>query len=271
MKCYQLRAPWMLAWTLVASLVSVGAGQEFRVDTELFQTPEKEPFLQTLTIFTDGSAGPIYDFRLTDPPEVTVFDPLRGRFTLLDESRRVKATVLTQDLLDFSLELEKQAVKEKNQLFAFAAAPQFEIAEKAIEQNGQSQVELRLTGKPLSYVAVAQKPQRAEAARVYRHFADWCARLNATRGLLPSGARLVLNQELAQRELLPLDITLVLPPDRPFGKKQEYRSEHRVNWSLSGEDQKKIAKAGDMMATFEEIAYDDYRHAPPPPAKQAKK
>jgi hypothetical protein len=262
----------MLALPLVACLLSVGLGQEFRVDTELFQTPEKEPFLQTLTIFTDGSAGPIYDFRLTDPPEVTVFDPLRGRFTLLDESRRVKATVMTQDLLDFTLELERQAVKERDPLFSFSAAPQFEITEKAIEQSGQSQVELRLTAKPLTYVAIAQKPQRPEAARVYRHFADWCARLNATRpGNLPPGARLVLNEELAQRELLPLDITRITPPAGPFGKKLELRSEHRVNWSLSGEDQKKIAKAGDMMATFQEIAYNQYCDAPPPLAKQAKK
>lgn len=259
---------------LIAAVPPTAGAQEFRIDTELFENQEKQPYLQSLTIFTNGAAGPIYDFRLTEPHEVTVFDPLRGRFTLLDESRRVKATLATQELFDVTLELNKHLEREKNPLLSFCAAPHFEITEKTLDQNGQSQVELKLTGKPLSYLAVGQRLPRPEAARAYRHYADWCARLNATRaGNLPPGARLALNQALAVRELLPLDITRTIPASGPLGKKQELRSEHRVNWSLSGEDQKKIAKAGDMLATFQEVSYVDYRSADekPIPNKQAAK
>src|SRR5690242_12173011 len=173
-------------------------GQEFRVDTEVFQNQDKKPILEQLTIF--AADGTIYDFCLTDPPEVTVLDLRRGVCTLLDESRQVKAVVTTQDVLDFSFALETHAAQSKSSLLAFCAAPKFEISEKEIDRNGQTTVELRLAAKPLTYVAEGQRPQRGEAVKAYRQFADWCARLNATNasaGNLPAGARLALNQALA--------------------------------------------------------------------------
>jgi hypothetical protein len=263
-------------WVVVAfiacavAMPTTALAQDFRVDTELFENQAKEPFLQTLTIF---AAGTIYDFRLTEPAETTVFDPRRGRFTLLDESRQVQASVTTQELLDFSLALETHAAQEKDRLFAFCAVPKFEITDKAIERNGQSLSELRLSAKPLVYVAVGQNPQKADVVKAYRQFTDWCARLNATRpGNLPSGARLALNQALAERELIPLEITRTIPASGPLGKKLEIRSEHRANWILGGEDQKRIARAGDMLATFQTVSYVEYcQPSKPGAAKQAKK
>jgi len=269
--CNWIVGGW-LVWLVgaLAALPAIAHDQEFRVDTELFRNQEKEPFLQTLTIFTDGA---VYDFRLTDPVETTVFDARRGHFTLIDEARRARASVTTQELLDFSLALESRAAKQKDRLIAFCAVPQFETTETPIQRNGQSLVELRLTGKPLTYVAEGQKPQQLEAVKAYRHFADWCARLNATvPGGLPPGGRLALNQALAEHELLPLEITRTTFESATIGEiKVEIKSQHRLNWSLSGEDRKKIERAGDMMATFQAISYDEYRTplAKKPPTKQA--
>jgi len=254
---------------ILGGLPATAVGQEFRVDTEVFQNQDKKAILEQLTIF--AADGTIYDFCLTDPPEVTVLDLRRGVCTLLDESRQVKAVVTTQDVLDFSFALETHAAQSKSSLLAFCAAPKFEITEK----NFQDKVELRLAAKPLTYVAEAQRPQRAEAVKAYRQFADWCARLNATNaapGNLPAGARLALNQALADRGLLPLEITRTVPSERPFGKPKEHRTQHRVNWTLSGEDQKKIEHAGDMIAKFQLVSYDEYCGVGKPPAmKQAKR
>jgi hypothetical protein len=249
--------------SVVLSLVALhqpewARGHDFRIDTEFFQAEEKEPCLETLTIF---AGGVVYDFRWTEPREITVFDPLHGRFTLLDETRKVKAVVTTQELIDFSLELEKHAAEQKG-LFAFCAKPEFETTDATVEENGQNLTELRLTSKLLTYVARGQKPQHPQAARAYRQFTDWCARLNATYpdpGNLPAGGRLALNNELGQRELLPLEITRTIP-ERKHGK--VVRSEHRVNWTLSGEDQKRIQRAGDCMAQFEVVSFNEYRQAP---------
>jgi len=264
----------VLVLGLVSAFAGAGSlvgGEAFRVDTELFQNQDKKPFSEQLTIFTEG--GTVYDFCLTTPTEVTVFDSRRGVFTLLDESRRVKAVVTTQELLGFNFDLEKHAAKQKHALFAFCAAPQFETTEKELERNGQTIIELRLSAKPLTYVAEGQRfEQHLDAVKAYRHFADWCARLNATRGNPPAPARLELNEALAEHDLLPLEITRTIPPDLPLGKKLETRSQHRVNWILAGEDQKKIGHAGDMMAKFQLISYDEYRGGAKPAAeKQAKR
>jgi len=260
-----LASGWLL-WLagLAASLPAIAPAQEFRVDTELFVNQEKAPALEMLTIFEGGQ---IYDFQLTEPRETTIFDLQRGRITLLDESRQVKATITTQELLDFCLALETHAAQEKDRLFAFCAAPQFETTDKPMERNGQALTELRLSAKPLIYVAEGLRPQKPECVKAYRQFADWCARLNATRGNLPAGARLVLNQELAEREMLPLEITRTIPAGGPLGKKKlELRSEHRVNWALAGQDRKKIELAGNMLATFQLISFDEYRGASTKPA-----
>jgi len=255
------RAFLRLLFSCAAALVLLGppvSAQEFRVDTELFEDQQKEPFLEQLTIF--AADGVVYDFRLTEPRETTVFEPRHGRFTLLDEARKAKAIVTTQELMQFCFALDSHAVQQRDPLFAFCAKPEFETSEKDVQENGQALVELRLAGKPLIYVARGLRPQRPEAVKAYRNFTDWCARLNASRfGNLPAGARLALNQALAEHELVPLEITRTIPPSGPLGKKLEIKSQHRINWTLAGEDHKKINRAGDMIATFQAVSYDKYR------------
>jgi hypothetical protein len=261
---------WLLNFALVLALPALAGGQDFRVDTELFIEAEKEPAIETLTVFTDGL---VYDFVLTEPHEVVILDTARGRFSLLDESRQVRSSLGTQELLDFTLALEQHAAQAKDSLFSFAARPKFQTTEKVLEQNGQSLVELRLAGKPLEYVALGQRPERPEAAKIYRHFADWYARLNATRpGNLPSGARLALNEELALRELLPREVTRTITPANPLARKIEVRSRHLVNWTLSGEDRRRIERASDWLAKYRAVSYDEYRGlAAKPAAKQAQR
>jgi len=261
------RTPFLAVGLMVSGLLSafpqVASAQDFRVDTEVFFGTEKEP-VEALTIFTEGK---VYDFLLTEPREITVFDPGRGRFTLLNESQRVQAVITTQELMTFTFEMQTQATQAKNSLLAFAARPEFETAFEDVMENGQALVRVKLTGKPMEYVALGQKPEHVEAARTYRYFADWYARLNSTRTLnLPAGARLALNQALAERDLLPREVTRTIIPSTRLEKKLEVKSRHLVNWTLSGKDQKEIERAGECMATFQAISYDEYRA---PAAKQA--
>jgi len=91
-------------------------------------------------------------------------------------------------------------------------------------------------------------------------------------GHLPPGARLALNKALAERKLLPLEITRTILPANPLGKKIVVRSRHLVNWSLSGEDRKKIDRAGTYLAEFSAVSFEDYRSASAkPPVKTARK
>ncbi len=105
--------------------------------------------------------------------------------------------------------------------------------------------------------------------RIYRSFADWYARLNAAfPNNLPPGARLALNQALADRDLLPLESTRTIAAPNLPGKKQELKNRHLVNWKLAGEDRKEIEQAGDSLATFRSVSFDEYRHALVQPAQK---
>ncbi len=247
MNCWLARLMWSLVWLLVAAFPA--AAQEFRIDTEIFIGKEREPAAETLTLFSNGR---IYDFFLTKPEEITIFDPLGGRFTLLDPVRKVRCGISTQEVSEYVLALRTHAVQSKDTLFAFAAQPEFTRNVEEYEENGQDFVRLTLTGKPLEYVAVARKPERPEAVRAIRSFSDWFARLNAMRGNLPPEARMELNQAIAERDLVPLEITRTID-----GKVA--RSRHLVTWTLSGEDRKKIERAGTYMTEFSSVSFDEYR------------
>jgi len=246
------------------------SAEEFRIDTEIFIGDEKEPAAEMLTIFAQGL---VYDFQLLGPEEITMLDTVRGRFTLLDPARKVKCGLGVQDVLQQALALDAHAAASKDALFMFAAAPQFETKVEQATENGQPIVRLSLTAKPMEYAVVARPSERPEAVHAFRYFADQFARLNAMRpGNLPPGARLELNKALAERKLLPLEITRTILPANPLSKKVVVRSRHLVNWSLSGEDRKKIDRAGTYLAEFSAVNFEDYRSASAkPPVKTARK
>jgi hypothetical protein len=259
------------------ALPGPAAAQDFRIDTEVFVGPldkkDIQPVSETLTIFANEM---VYDYLLAEPREITLFDPLRGRFTLMDESRKVKASLSTEEVLRYVLSFDSHAAQSKDPLFAFAADPQFESSSEEVRENGQALVRITLTGKPLSYVALGQKPQHPQSVRAYRQFADWFARLNVARpGNLPPNPRMVLNQTLADQGLLPLEVTRTIVSSGTFGreKKLEVKTRHLVNWTLSGEDRKRIEHAGDCLARFQAVSFDEFRSPATAPAtvKQAQR
>lgn len=244
---------WIPALSLLASQVPVAAAQveEFRVETDIFLGGEKEPVAQSVTLF---SGGLVYDFPLIGPQEITVFDGGRGRFVLLDVPRRTKTTLTTQELLQTTAAIKVQA-QQLDGVFAFAADPQFRY--EADAEKGW----LTLSSSLLSYRAKGIKPKLAVTADVYRDFADWYARLNATRpGNLPPFPRLELNRALAEQQQVPEEVELTVEPkNRWAGRKLIVRSHHIFNWRLSNTDHKRIETAGTYMADFQAISFQDYR------------
>ena len=72
---------------LVLLLASVATAEEFRIRTKIFLGARTSASAENLTLFTDGT---VYDFLLTEPKEVTIFDQNSERFVLLDMRRKVK-------------------------------------------------------------------------------------------------------------------------------------------------------------------------------------
>ena len=248
-----VNALWIPAFTLLAGQVPVMSAttDDFRIETDVFLGAEKEPMAQNVTLFT-GSL--VYDFPLIGPQEITVFDASRGRFILLDVPRKTKTTLQTQELLEITAAIKVQA-QGMDGVFAFAAAPQ--LKRELDEQGGW----LSLSSSWLTYRVKGIKPPRSETAAVYRDFADWYARLNATRpGSLPPFPRLELNQLLAERQEIPEEVELTVEPkNRWAGRKLIVRSRHLANWRLSNTDRKRIDTAGSYMADFQAVSFQEYR------------
>lgn len=222
--------------------------QEFRVETEVFVEDGKEPIAESLTLFT---ADVVYDLLLLPSVETTIFDTKRGKLVLLDNERQVKATLTTEQLMEFTAAIKARGIQ---QVTAALFQPRFETT------YDEEQLRLTLASDSLTYKAKGLVPKHEEDAQRYRQFADWYARLNAIRpGNLPPFGRLELNQALAERNLLPLEVERTVVFDRPLGNRKLFaKSKHAVNWIISGTDRGRIETAGQNLVKFREVSPQEY-------------
>lgn len=264
---------WRISGTAVAiaCLWLMGAGpadcsvawaQSFRMETDVFVGAGREPAVQYLTLFT---ADAVYDFRLSEPEEITLVDVKRNRLVLLDPTRKMKSTLSTDDVLQFSAALKTQLVTASDPIFNFATNPSFETS-------FDEQTEwLTLSSKQLTYRVKGSRPKLAEAVGRYHEFADWSARLNTMRpGNLPPFARIAANKAIADRGWLPEEVERVVVPTKFGQRKLEMKTRHLVNWILSETDKKRIDRVGDLLATLPETSIHVYR-ADSPAERQAKR
>ena len=246
---------WLIWVAIALASATTGRGEDFRIDTQVFRGASKEPVADILTIFHNGN---VYDFQLASPQEITIFEPRRAMLTLLNVEKKQKASLTTVELLNAAISMQTAAAETDNAIFAAAARPVFEVTSSDYEESTNKFTKLVFAGKPIQYTVTGQLARHPAAANDYRHFSDWSARLSSLRpGNLPAGARLEVNDAIAKRGLLPKKVERVIQENR-FGKKIEVRSEHLVVWTLSQEDMKRIDTAGDYLANFTLVAFDQF-------------
>lgn len=247
------------AATSLALLLTLAAsglrGEDFRVDTELFIDNAKAPAVETQTIFAGGM---IYDFLLTKPEEITVFDPDHGTLTLLNVQRQTKARLSTQELLEGAVALQTAALTGDKPVFVAAAKPGYQPKVTPLKQNGHNFTRLLFESPTIQYDVTAQAPKGPDAAKQYKYFSDWYARLNSVRhraGNLPAGARLEVNDAIAKQGLLPIRIERVV---HASGKTHVVRTEHLLNWELNQGDRDRLEKARQYQAQFTLVTFEAY-------------
>lgn len=239
----------VLALASALLLPAMARSQDLRIESEVFIGSEKLPVAENLTLF---SGGVVYDFLLTEPEEITVFDPQRSRFVLLETTRRIRTTLTLDQLREFTEAIRAEAQGKEQDFFLH---PQFDSSFD--QETGY----LTLSSPHLTYRAKGVRPSNSSAVGRYQQFADWSARLNATRpGILPPFARIELNRAMAQQGIVPEEVQLtIIPKSMLMGKKFEARSRHLIIWDLSKTDQKRIETVGDNMASYEPVSFQDYR------------
>ena len=196
------RSAWPAA---VAALCWFGASAQaadavdFRVLTSVTTENAGQPLFSTLTIFQGRL---VYDFLLDDSRQVTIFDASREQFTLLDGQHRLQCRLTGQELLRLiaAIRLRDQRAGDGHE--RLAADPAF----RESYDPDLLRVELAASDGAVTYVAVGQRPMQTWAVDAYGQFADWFARLNATRDGRSPEARLRLNEAISKRSLLPVNI-----------------------------------------------------------------
>lgn len=237
-----------VALTAFKRLPEAASTDDFRMETDVFFGTQTDPIVETLTIFRSQV---IYDFMGSDGEEITIFDIPRGSIVLVDTKRKMKTSISTSQLMAFMATVKSQSksTAENSHLLA----PQFQEKYEAAKQV------LTLTDVKLSYRARGIRPKHPEFAQRFQLFADWYARLNATRlGNPPPFGRIKLNQSLARHGLIPAEIERTVVVDATADRSQKMRSRHLTNWQLTETDRKRIEQAKTCLETYPEVPPDRY-------------
>jgi hypothetical protein len=239
---------------LALALAQIALAEDLRIETKVFAGKEKAPVSQNTTLFHDGF---VYDY-LSDPQQIAVFDKHRGRFVLLDPSRKLKTEISTDQVLTFCGELRTFAINHSNGFLQFCGKPQF-----AVEYSEKSS-DLLLSSEFMNYKIHALRAKSPEAANQIREFSDWYARLNSmtNTGGPPPFARLAVNEELARRELVAGQVELSIPPQLQLGGKSvNMRSEHEIYWRLLRSDLERISETHTQLVNFKSAPFFEFNPA----------
>ena len=234
--------------TVLTRLSKPVSAEDFCMETDVFADTSTDPIVETLTIFR-GQV--IYDFMGPAGEEITIFDIPRGSIVLVDTRRKIKTSISTSQLMAFMATVKSQP--QSSAASSHLLAPQFQETYEAAEQT------LTLTDVKLTYRAKGIKPKHPEFAQRFQLFADWYARLNATRlGNPPPFGRIELNQSLARHGLIPAEIERTVVVNATTDRTQKMRSHHLTNWQLTETDRKRIKQAETCLENYPEVPPDRY-------------
>lgn len=267
----RLRFLGWLAPLLVASATTASA-QEMRVYTTVRnmaagagnEPAERAPVIaRSVTLF---HAGKVYDY-VESVKEVTIFEPSHHRFTLLNERRRTATEVTQDEVRQFITLVEQEGWKRfenarertgPSQLRAlawlkFQLKPEFEVSFDAAKSK------VRMADRSGQYEVAGEAPPSLAALESYLRFADAIAELNSVlhpQVPLPK-PRMQLNEELRQRELLPVTVDLEAALDKPL----HLQAQHVWRWKFESTDRQLIsdweAKLNDP--TLRRVSFRQYQ------------
>ncbi len=234
---------------LVTTVSPVAAQQmQMRIETDVFVDNQTEPASHTVTLFDSDT---VYDF-FEEPPQITVFRPPTashaGSFIMLDMVAKQRTEVSTERIAGLMKKLNRWAGDQEDELLKFSAQPEFE--ESFDEETGQ----LTLDSPVWNYTVATVPAENAKALARYREFSDWYVRLNTMlHSTPPPGARLKLNDALAEHGVVPVEIRRSVESETT-----SLRATHMFTWRLSREDRERIDDAQSYLASFNKVGNEEF-------------
>jgi hypothetical protein len=264
-----------LSWALITACggLSVGAAEDagFRVESQVFVNGAEEPVARSLTLFRDGVA---WDFlepvaakggHAGTGGEIVLHDPARERVVLVDPVRNLKTQIDAIRLERLSVSLASWARKSDDRLVQWAGGPDFG------EGMTESDERIELVGPRVHYVIDFARPPSAEAAGIYRRFADTAILLKALvrPGGLPPFPRLAINRRVAAAGGIPTEVSLEIDSRVAMvaGRADTLRCVHKFHPRLLTGDLSRIEDAESRVAVATQVALAEFATVTPPDAE----
>ncbi|MEO0531750.1 MAG: hypothetical protein AAF266_14415 [Planctomycetota bacterium] len=223
---------------------------DFRIETRVYVPGEETAVSESVTLFSGGAA---YDFRDADN-RVTVFRSgaadKPGRFVLLDTEREVRTDIGADRVAIATTKLRRWAAIQKDPYLRFSGDPTFD------EQFDGDTGELRMTSKLMSYRLVTMQVASRPAMKELRAFLDAYAQLHTLlEGGLPPAPRLLVNEALANHDVVPIEVQLYRGP---IEGEPDLRAEHLVTWILSRKDRHRIEQTNRQLTEFAAVDNSEF-------------
>ena len=249
----------------------------FRVESEVFVNKAEQPVARSLTLFRDGVAwdflepspteeGDSRGTKGSDTPsaagEIVLHDPARERIVLVDPARNIKTQIDAIRLERLSVSLAAWARKSDDRLVRWAGGPDFG------EGMTESHERIELVGPRVRYEIEFTAPPTAEAAGIYRRFADTAILLKALvrPGGLPPFPRLAINRRVAAAGGIPTDVSLEIDSRAAMvtGRAETLRCVHKFHPRLLATDVSRIEEAESRVAVAVPVELAEFAAAPLP-------
>ncbi len=260
-RTYFLFCRFLMVWLFVLFVVFLNCtaqsqAADFSVVTRLFSSSETVPLGENTTIFQGDK---VYDLPATGD-QITFFDKTENQFVVVNTAKKTWTRISTDQLLQYTAWVKEKSMESDDPLLRFCAAPQFDVRS---ESGGRY---WRFEHPLLEYRVETDTFDEPEIGLQYRSFSDWYARLNTMLQpqSLPPFPRLIVNQQIAQKGLLPKTVQLRISPSPRIGKQElAIRSVHQVHLGLSAKDRERLAWVESCRRKFPEVSLIAYQNQSP--------
>ncbi len=212
--------------------------QDFTVVTETYDLNAQKVIGRSRSIF---HAGEVYD-HVMGLGEITKFQPALEQFTIFSESPKLATTITFKEIMEKQREFDKQiqsyiAVLRKRggvETLRKAGELEFQLQPVFQKQSDEKRHMLTMASEYYTYTVETESDVKPQVVDVYLRYADWTKRFNGLlddRAIFPA-PRLVVNQELRDRKVMPVSVTL--KQHTPSGI--HYQARHLIRWKLTDPD-----------------------------------
>ena len=233
------------------------SGQEFRIETQIYQNESTQPTYRSVTLFTPQL---VYDFLMSDsadqePVEMVIFDTRLRQLVLLDLQRQIQVVIPDLQLIKLAEGLRKETLQ--NEKTKFLVEDHYE------EKSDWSAGWVTLSSPTITYRVQGSQPKNVSILPHYFSFLDQFTRLNVTNPTgFPPFPRMRLNRTLKQLGWIPAEVQITVNQNELFRESFQATSKHVLTDGHSESDQNLIANAKKHWLEFKQVDLAEYRGFP---------